>query len=258
MSILVKNLSLDLSDRLLLKNISFELKPGEMVAVIGENGAGKTSLINCLTDCYSTHESVFINGRAIESYTLEHLAQFRAVLTQSNELTFPFKVAEVVRLGLSLTSLSVNQQDQVIEDCLRLVDGCRFKERNYQTLSGGEKQRIQLARVLAQISIECDYPRYLFLDEPTSALDMKHQFETLKMLKSLCRKNIGIVIILHDINLAAMYCDRIALLKQGELLKLGTPNEVFQRQIIKQGFEVDVDILNHPNSNTPIMINQAI
>lgn len=258
MSIIVNKLSLNIGNRELLKDISFDFNPGEMIAVVGENGAGKTSLINCLAGCNPSDNNVYVNGFPIESYSLEQLAKFRAVLTQSNDLTFPFSVCEVVRLGLALTSIDLVRQDLIIEECLRKVDGWQYRERNYPTLSGGEKQRVQLARVLAQISVDSTLPRYLFLDEPTSALDMKHQFATLKMLKSLCLENIGILIILHDINLAAMYCDRIILLKNGVLLNIGTPAAVLQRNTIKQGFGVDVHILNHPTTETPIMINQAI
>lgn len=258
MSIVVKDLTVSVSRKNLLEDISFEFKAGEMIAVVGENGAGKTTLINCLTGGSDSRNGVTINGSLIESYSLSELASIRAVLTQSNDLSFPFSALEVVRLGLSLSSKSQNQQHFIAKQCLQMVDGLHLKSRDYTTLSGGEKQRVQLARVLAQISLDSELPRYLFLDEPTSALDMKHQFETLKMLRCLRHLNIGVLIILHDINLAAMYCDRILLLQQGQLLKIGTPAEVLNRDTIKQGFGVDVHILSHPTSLSPIMINQTI
>ena len=258
MSIVIKNLSVSVSRKRLLENISFEFKAGEMIAVVGENGAGKTTLMNCLTGASDSQNSVTMNGAPVESYSLTELASLRAVLTQSNDLSFPFSVLEVVRLGLSLSCQSQAQQLSVVTQCLRMVDGLHLKDRDYTTLSGGEKQRVQLARVLAQISLDSELPRYLFLDEPTSALDMKHQFDTLKMLRSLRQLNIGVLIILHDVNLAAMYCDRILLLQQGRLLKFGTPVEVLNGHNIKQGFGVDVHILNHPTSRSPIMINQSI
>lgn len=258
MSILVKNLSVKASNKKLLSNISLEFRAGEMIAVVGENGAGKTTLINCLTGGSFSQKCVSINGLPVESYSLSELASMRAVLTQSNDLTFPFTVTEVVRLGLSLSCLSQSQQLLAVQRCLRKVDALHLKNRDYTTLSGGEKQRVQLARVLAQISLDSELPRYLFLDEPTSALDMKHQFETLKMLRSLRQLNIGVFIILHDINLAAMYCDKILLMQQGQLLKMGAPTEVLNQDTIKQGFGVDVHILDHPTSHSPIIINQSI
>ncbi len=257
MSIVAKNISVNIGQKFLLDNVSVTLNAGEVIGVVGENGAGKTTLINCLSGVHSHHQNISINNKNISQLDHRSLAKTRAVLTQSFELTFPFSVQEVVRLGLSLRNISQTQQYAIVKQCLGKVNAWHLRERNYTTLSGGEKQRVQLARVLAQITYDNDEEKFLFLDEPTSALDLKHQYQTLRMLKALSQKNIGIFIILHDINLAAMYCDRILLLQQGRLLKVGTPTQVLTQQTIKQGFGIDVHILNHPTQNSPIMVNQS-
>ena len=155
--------------------------------------------------------------------------------------------------------MNTEDQDAIIFDSLSLVDAVQFIDRPYLKLSGGEKQRIQLARVLAQLrAYGHEESRFLLLDEPTSALDLKHQYATLRMLRELCSgssaRDIGVVVILHDLNLASLFCDKVLLLKGGKLVKHDVPNMVFDGSSIHETFGIDVFIDSHPESQQPFVI----
>lgn len=259
MSIIANNLSVTIDGKKILDNLTFTCRSGEITAIVGENGAGKSTLINCLAGVSTFEGELTLNGYPVHSLSLSELAQYRAVLPQNSSLSFPFSVHEVVRLALSLGALSHDDQALIINESLALVDATQFKNRNYLNLSGGEKQRVQLARVLAQLRAHSHQEsRFLFLDEPTSALDLKHQYSTLKMLRELCTKNtmrdIGSLVIVHDLNLASFYCDKILLLDGGRLITCDTPERVLKSNTIKQTFGIDVLINDHPDIAKPYVI----
>ncbi|MRX27583.1 heme ABC transporter ATP-binding protein [Kangiella sp. HZ709] len=256
MTIKVDNLSIVKSEKTLLSKINFEIGAPELIGIIGENGAGKSTLMHCLSGLEASKQKISLNGRTLESYGNQELSKLRAVLPQNNDLIFSFQAREVVRLGLSLSSLSIEQQNEVVNDCLEEVDADTFAQNNYLYLSGGEKQRIQLARVLAQLYSSKEENKYLLLDEPTSALDLKHQVSVLKLLKKLSKKRIGVFIIIHDLNLASLFCDKILLLKQGTLVSFDTPKNIFKPELISKTFETDVLIMQHPQTSSPLMVNQ--
>lgn len=256
MSLKVSNLSIVKSGKSLLENINFEANKQELIGIIGENGAGKSTLLHCLSGLEPSNQQVSINNRWIEDYPATELSQIRAALPQSNELGFPFEAKEVIRLGLSLSSLSLKQQESIIDKCLSEVDAHSFSHKNYLYLSGGEKQRIQLARVLAQLYSSSSQQKYLLLDEPTSALDLKHQFSILKLLKKMTKNNIGIFIIIHDLNLASLFCDKILLLKNGKLVSFDKPEKIIKQPMISKTFETDVLIMQHPQTDSPMMVNK--
>ena len=263
MSIRAEQLSVTISGRKILDDLNFCCYPGEITAIVGENGAGKSTLLNCLAGVSDFTGNISLNKHAIQSLSFAKLAQYRAVLPQHNSLNFPFRVHEVVRLGLSLACLCQAQQERLISDSLALVDACQFIDRDYLELSGGEKQRIQLARVLAQLAAHKHrQSRFLFLDEPTSALDLKHQYSTLKMVRQLCINNnardIGALVIVHDLNLASLYCDKVLLLNGGRLVAHDTPEQIFQPAIIKQSFGIDVTVDSHPDSRKPYLIPRLL
>ncbi|MEM7360863.1 MAG: heme ABC transporter ATP-binding protein [Pseudomonadota bacterium] len=259
MSLHVENLSVALSGTTILDDLSFRCEQGEFIAIVGENGAGKSTLMNCLAGALAFDGKITLHDRELHELSLATLAEYRAVLPQHSTLNFPLNVEEVVRLALSLSTLANAQQDTIIKQCLTMVDADQFAKRDYLSLSGGEKQRVQLARVLAQLKAY-DKPegQYLFLDEPTSALDLKHQYATLQMLRELCDQsllgNLSVIVILHDLNITALYCDKVVLLNNGKLLAYDSPERVFQAETINQAFGVDVHIARHPDTNTPYLI----
>lgn len=258
MSYEAKNLSVRIGDKTILDDLNFHFKAGEINAIIGENGAGKSTLLNCLAGVSDFDGELRFNQRPIHSYGIAELAKYRAVLPQQSSLNFPFSVKEVVRLSMTLGKHATQTQDQIIEQCLMQVDALEFIERNYLFLSGGEKQRIQLARILAQLHAYSEPgKRFLLLDEPTSALDLKHQYATLSMLRKICGEgkfDLGVIVIIHDLNLASFYCDKILLLKHGKLVAHDTPDAVFNTQMVKQTFDIDVYIDTHPDTVNPFII----
>ena len=258
MSYRAKNLSVTIAEKTILQDLSFEFKPGEINAIIGENGAGKSTLLNCLAGASPFDGELLFNQRSLASYSIAELAQYRAVLPQNSSLNFPFSVREVVRLSMTLGKVSTRDQESIIEECLSMVDAIEFIDRNYLYLSGGEKQRVQLARILAQLRAYSNSGnRFLLLDEPTSALDLKHQYATLNLLREIGGSfnfELGIVIIIHDLNLASFYCDKVLLLKQGKMVMHDRPNVVFSSQTVKDTFDIDVYIDSHPDTINPFII----
>lgn len=259
MSIYAENLNIEINNKVILSNLNFFCNTGEITAIIGENGAGKSTLMNCLAGSANFTGKLLLNDKPIQSFSIQELAKIRAVLPQSPNLNFPFSVRDVVGLAMSLCKLSTAQQNVITHDCLTLVDAVELINRDYLNLSGGEKQRVQLARVLAQLYA---YPnsqnRFLLLDEPTSALDLKHQYLTLKMLRDICshrlESKLGVLIILHDLNLASFYCDKILLLNEGKLIAHDKPEKILTAETMRNLFGIDVFVNTHRDSKDPYLI----
>lgn len=235
----------------LIRDISVHLDSGEMVALIGPNGAGKSTLLRLLTGYLSPESGTrTLMGRPLESWTPLDLARTRAVMRQSSELAFGYSVREVVSLGRAPHNNA--QLRQALQQVLEQTDCISIADRDYRRLSGGEQQRVQLARVLIQLWSPQPAPRWLFLDEPTSALDLYHQQHSLRLLQRLTRESpLGVCCVLHDLNLAALYADRILLLHQGELVASGTPREVLQTDVLQRWYRADLGVVNHPESPVP-------
>lgn len=259
MSIRAENLSVRFGDKTILDSLNFINRSGEITAIVGENGAGKSTLLNCLSGKIKFDGDIYLNGHSLKDISIAKQAQYRAVLPQHSTLNFPLDVREIVRLALSLSALSHSEQEDIILHSLALVDAIEFIDRDYLKLSGGEKQRVQIARVLTQLqAYQHEESRFLLLDEPTSALDLKHQYTTLKMLRTLCcttaARDLGALIILHDLNLASLYCDKVLLLKDGKLIKHDTPSAVFECNRINDSFGIDVHIDTHPDTDQPYLV----
>jgi iron complex transport system ATP-binding protein len=252
-----KNISVEIHSKKLLDDVSLEMRFGEILAVLGPNGAGKSTLRKVLCgDLIPTSGEVLMNGKPLSEWTLPERAKVRAVLPQDSSLNFPFSVLEVVLMGRAPhVKGAENKQDyEIARHALRAVEEADLEERIYPTLSGGERQRVQLARVLAQIWEKSNEPRYLLLDEPTANLDLTHQHQTLKLAREFARENVGVLLILHDLNLTAQYADKVILLKAGKIIASGTPTEVFTEEIIEEVFSVKVGIIKHPFFDCPLII----
>ena len=251
----IRNASVQIGDKTLLSDINLTLKPGEVVTVLGPNGAGKSTLMKIINgERKPTTGDVFLNGR--NDWPLNEQALMLGVLPQSSSLSFPFTVEEVVSLGRIPCATDRMENLRIVSDALKKVDGLYLKDRHYTTLSGGERQRIHMARVLTQIWDECPLgQRYLLLDEPTSALDPAHQQLTLKMARQEADNGMGVLVILHDLNLAARYSDRILILNQGSIAAEGSPRAVLTPEIIYSVFDIDVSVSDHPSYNCPLVVN---
>ncbi len=234
-----------------------EMRGGEVLAVIGPNGAGKSTLRKVLCgDLTATSGEVLMNKKPLEDWTLTERAKARAVLPQDSSLNFPFSVLEVVLMGRAphVNGAESENDYEIARAALKAVDELKLEERIYPTLSGGERQRVQLARVLAQIWEKTESPRYLLLDEPTSNLDIAHQHGALKIARRFAKENVAVLVILHDLNLAAQYADKILLLKDGKASAFGQPREILTEKIIYEVFDLPVIIIEHPTSNHPVII----
>jgi len=258
MSLKMNSVSVYASGTRLISNISMECETGSVVGILGENGAGKSTVLNSLSGANVPDAGrVTLSDQLISRYSLTELASRRAVLPQSSDLSFPLNAIEVVRLALSMASYPYQKQDALLMRCLNQFGVSHLADRSYPNLSGGEKQRIQLARVLAQLKCHSSNERtddqFLLLDEPISALDLHQQFKTMRHIRELTKDGIGVVVILHDLNLASMFCDHLIILKEGTLLTQGTPHDVITTNTINQAFDIDVDIALHPDTRTPFL-----
>ncbi len=256
-----KNITVEIHSRKILEDVSLRVDCGEVLAVLGPNGAGKSTLRKILCgDLEPTGGEVLMNGKLLEDWSLTERAKSRAVLPQDSSLNFPFTAMEVVLMGRAphIEGAESKKDYEIARAALCSVEEIELENRIYPTLSGGERQRVQLARVLAQIwEASGDEPRYLLLDEPTSNLDLAHQHSTLKIARRFARENAAVLIILHDLNLAAQYADRIVILKAGKIVAQGKPREIFTEKIIRDTFDLPVSVIEHPQLKYPLIIPSA-
>jgi len=244
----------------LLEDVSLDVRAGEVVCVVGPNGAGKSTLRKVLCgDLTPARGEVWMNKRSLAEWSLIERARVRAVLPQDSTLNFPFTVLEVVLMGRAphLNGAESVHDYKIARATLNEVEAAHLEERIYTTLSGGERQRVHLARALTQIwkpTRHADEARYLLLDEPTSNLDLAHQHRTLHLVRRFASEGVGVFLVLHDLNLAAQYADRIAMLREGRLVALGSPWDVLTPGTIGETFKIPVVLTKHPNLDCPLII----
>ncbi len=243
--IVAKNLCVKIGERLLLDNVSTQIPVAKVTAILGQNGAGKSTLLKCLTGAMQFQVgSISINNQSIQAYSLAALSKTRAVLSQSTAIDFPFTAFEIVKMGRNPYSNNTTsgRDDEIALRALQSLDCLALKNRVFPTLSGGEQQRVQLARVIAQLWDTEN--TYLFLDEPTSALDLKHQHQVLSLMRKLAiSNNIAVCMVMHDLNLALRYADQVLLMKAGRLEAAGKTNEVLTSNNIERVFDISLDAI---------------
>ena len=243
-----------------LKGLSLAVAPGEVVAVLGPNGAGKSTLLAVLAGTLRPHRGeAALEGRALAAWAPRALALRRAVLPQHSELAFGFDVLEVVLLGRSPHAGTASRREDlaIAEACLAEAEVAHLAGRDYTTLSGGERQRVQLARVLAQVGFPRGgegEARYLLLDEPTASLDPAHQHATLRTARRAAASGVGVLAILHDLNLAAMYADRLVVLSRGEVAAAGAAEAVLTEDLVRDVFALPVHVTRHPTRGCPQVV----
>ncbi|HEY0289182.1 MAG TPA: heme ABC transporter ATP-binding protein [Pseudomonas sp.] len=247
-----ENLSVERGGKVVLKDINLMLKPGEMLGVLGPNGAGKSTLLGALSGELKTQQ-VWLDDTLLAQWNAAQRAKRLAVLAQSSTLSFAFKVQEVVAMGRLPHDSGQQRDTEIIRAALEAADVIHLLDRSYLALSGGERQRVHLARVLAQL-----WPgeggQSLLLDEPTSMLDPLHQHTTLHAVREFANRGAAVLVILHDLNLAARYCDRVLLLESGRPYALGTPEAVLVPEALKAVFGLEVLVQAHPERGHPLII----
>jgi len=242
----------------LLKRVSLQVRPGEMLALLGENGAGKSTLLRVLAgDIRPQAGSVQLSGRPMYLWSMADRARRRAVLPQRAEVAFGFTALEVVLMGRQPHGDGAPGADAlaIAREALGCVDAAHLTDRIVNTLSGGEAARVHLARVLAQLWTHAAGDRFLLLDEPTASLDPAHQHLTLACARTFARDHgLGVLAVLHDVNLAAQYADRIALLKRGRLIAEGAPHAVLTPDRLEACYGVQAVVMPHPRVDAPLVV----
>ena len=242
----------------LVDAIDLRIEAGEMVAIVGPNGAGKSTLLRLLSgDLRPTGGQVRLRQRDLHSYPPRLLAHHRAMLSQHVNVTFPFTVEEIVQMGASDSGRAAAQP--LVDAALREVGLAHFSHRKLPTLSGGEQQRAHFARVLVQLACgeALHGPGLLLLDEPTSSLDMRHQIDLVETAKQRARNGTAVVAVLHDLNLAMRFADRIVLLHRGRLAVDGDRTVAITAETIRRIFEVDVRI-EYTDRGVPFLLPQTM
>ncbi|WP_122620409.1 heme ABC transporter ATP-binding protein [Streptomyces sp. Tu 4128] len=240
-----------LGGRTVLDGVGVTVRAGEVLALVGPNGAGKSTLLGALAaDVPVTEGLVRVHGRPVARWTAPELALRRAVLPQSASLSFPFPVAEVVRMGRAPWAGSdrENEDDAAVAEAMARTEVTGFAGRPFSALSGGERARVALARVLAQRA------PLLLLDEPTAALDLRHQELVLRLCRERARAGDAVVVVLHDLALAAAYADRVAILRAGRIAAEGPPAEVFDEDLLSEVYDQPVEVLPHPRTGAPLVV----
>ena len=247
-------------DRIVIEEISLTLAPGEVVGVLGANGAGKSTLLSVLAgELPAAGGMVDIDGVPMLQLTPPTLARLRTVLPQSSTLSFDLAVTDVVAMGAyPFPEATFTEVDLTVEQALALADAAHLRGRRYLHLSGGEQQRVQFARALVQclIAKQPGAVRYLLLDEPTASLDPRHQQALMNTVAQLAKEErVGVLAVLHDVNLAARWCDRLLLLGGGRAVACGTPSEVLQPAILRDVYQTEATVVQHPrDADRPLVI----
>ncbi|ARF61399.1 MULTISPECIES: heme ABC transporter ATP-binding protein [Streptomyces] len=244
-------LSVRLGGRQVLDSVDLTAHAGEVVALVGPNGAGKSTLLAALAaDLPAGSGEVRVDGRSTADWSAPELALRRSVLPQSAALSFPFPVEDVVRMGRApwAGTEREDEDDAAVAAAMAATEVTRFAGRPFSALSGGEKARVALARVLAQRA------PLMLLDEPTAALDLRHQELVLRICRERAAAGDAVVVVLHDLGLAAAYADRAAVLHEGRIAELGPPEQVFGGDLLGEVYRQPVEVFPHPRTGKPLIV----
>ncbi|GAA0623001.1 heme ABC transporter ATP-binding protein [Sporichthya brevicatena] len=235
----------------ILRNVDLQIRAGRVLALVGPNGAGKSTLLGAISgDLEPTSGTVSIDGASPSAWTWRELAIRRGVLMQRVDVTFPFAVTEVVRMGRSpwAGTPAEDWDDEVVADAMAEADVTKFTDRVFNSLSGGERARAAMARVLAQEA------GLLLLDEPTAAMDIKHQELVLHLARGRARRGDAVVVVMHDLALAAAYADEIAVMSRGQIAAVGHPVTVLTPELLTRVYEHPIEVLRHPRTGAVVVL----
>ncbi len=245
MNIKAEDIKVNIGEKNILKGINIDVDNKEFIGIIGPNGSGKSTFLKCLYKTLKPSSGIIkLDDINMTNISIKNSAKKMAVVAQHNYYDFDFKVEDIVLMGRSPHKKMMERDSKrdydIVNEALEKVDMIKLKDRNFNTLSGGEQQRIILARALAQ-QTDC-----LILDEPTNHLDIKYQLQLMNTVKNL---NIEVIAAIHDLNIALMYCDKIYVLKDGNIVSFGAPKEVLTKELIRDVYEVDAIINRDEQEN---------
>ncbi|MBA8814968.1 iron complex transport system ATP-binding protein [Microbacterium halimionae] len=239
----------------ILDDVSLDVPYGRVLALVGPNGAGKSSLLSVLTaDISPSSGEVLLDGKSLAQHHITELARTRAVLLQSNQVSFAFSAYDVVEMGRApwigahVDDGQAGDDDAIIAESMLRTDVQHLAHRPFSSLSGGERARVSLARVLAQDT------RIVLLDEPTAALDLRHQEDVLRIARQLAESRRAVVVVLHDLSLAAAYADEVAMIDAGRLVAHGAPADVFTEERIAEVYGTAVRVISDVDTGRPIVL----
>jgi len=252
-----RNVTVEAGGATILNGVGFTARPGEITAIVGPNGSGKTTLLRALTGEIPARGEVVLDGLTVGTGNAATLAARRGVLPQVSHLAFPFTVTEVVRIGHGAGAHA--DQPDLPWRALERVGMAHMAGRFYQDLSGGEQQRVQLARVLAQVwePVTGDGPAWLFLDEPVSSLDIGHQLTVMRLARDFAARGGGVVAVMHDLNLTAMFAGHVAVMEEGRIAAAGPAPEVLTSSLLSQVYDCTLRINTPPRNGTPYILPHA-
>lgn len=260
MTYAASGVSVSVGSAVLLDDVSVSVEPGEIMAVAGPNGAGKSTLVAVLAgDRRPDGGTAALDERALSEWPRGELARRRAVMTADSSVAFGFTAMEVALMGrMPDGGGTPSDADRVlVSDLLATVDCTKLADRVFATLSTGERQRVQLARAVAQVAGDghtAAVARYLLLDEPTSSLDPAHQHTAMRLLRQQADAGHGVLAVLHDLNLAAAYADRVVLMRDGRVAASGSPDDTIRADTLQAVFDIPMLVIPHPELQHPIVV----
>lgn len=240
----------------ILEGVDVSLGYGEFLAIVGPNGAGKSSLLSILaSEIKQGKQKILFKEKSMADWEVKELSKHKSKFSQHNSNEIPLEVKDVVMMGRYpyFDSQPHKEDLEAMNKLMYETDVYHLKDREYNTLSGGEKQRVHLSRVMAQLENEIAH-KLVFLDEPLNNLDIKHQYKALEIIKNFTKKANSAIVVLHDLNLAAQFADKILLMKSGKVAAYGTPGEVFTAETISNAYNFPCTICGHPITNNPMII----
>lgn len=240
----------------ILDGIDVSLEYGEFLTIVGPNGAGKSSLLSILAnEVKQGKQKILFKNKQISDWDVRELSKHKSKFSQHNSNEIPLQVKDVVMMGRYpyFDSQPRKEDLEAMNKMMYETDIYHLKERDYNTLSGGEKQRVHLSRVMAQLDNEIAH-KLVFLDEPLNNLDVKHQYKALEIIKKFTQKANSAIVVLHDLNLAAQFADKILLMESGKVSAYGTPEEVFTAENISNAYNFPCTICQHPVNANPMII----
>lgn len=257
MALTIENLNFTYDKKEILKDISLSAKDGEFIGILGPNGCGKSTLLKNILKILRPKAGIIkLENRPISEYSLKELAKILGFVPQKSSLAMPLLVEDILLMGrfchMKNQFAGYDKEDfKKLDEVMELLDIKHFAKRIASSLSGGEFQRVLLARALVS------EPKVLLLDEPTSALDLNYAIEIMKLCENLSKElNLLLVMVLHDLNLAALFCTRILMLKNGVIRYKGSPKQLYTKEILKEIYGLECDIITHKNNPFVIALKE--